>query len=91
MSENITPEAAIGDREVKEQTEHVNKLLHDLENGLDKNQHAVATELLAERAVLAAMRTRAEMDELKKNQTAATETTAIETSSTETTEGEAII
>ena len=66
MSEYITPEQAVGDAEVKAQAERVSRLLRELEGLLDANQHSTVTELLAERAVLTSMRTRAELDELKK-------------------------
>lgn len=80
MSENPTPEMAVGDREIKAQAEKVNRLLRELEPMLDDNQHQVVTELFAERAVLTAMRARVELEEAAKrhnptseNQTAPTE------------------
>lgn len=63
MAENTGPELAVDDREVQAQAERVNQLLRQLEQQLDDNQHAQVTELLAERAVLAAMRARVELDE----------------------------
>jgi hypothetical protein len=73
MSENPTPEMAVGDREIKAQAEKVNRLLRELEPMLDDNQHQVVTELFAERAVLAAMRARVELEEAAKRQTATSE------------------
>lgn len=73
MSENPTPEMAVGDREIKAQAEKVNRLLRELEPMLDDNQHQVVTELFAERAVLAAMRARVELEEVAKRQNATSE------------------
>ncbi len=69
MNDNPTPEMAVGDREIKTQAEKVNQLLHELEPMLDDNQHTVVTELLAERAVLAAMRARVELEEASRSKT----------------------
>jgi hypothetical protein len=66
MSNNPIPEMAVSDREIKAQAQGVNQLLHELEPMLDDNQHQVITELLAERAVLAAMRARVELEEVTK-------------------------
>jgi len=79
MSQNPTPEMAVGDREIKAQAERVNRLLRELEPMLDDNQHQVVTELFAERAVLAAMRARVELEETAKRQNPKTETEATST------------
>jgi hypothetical protein len=65
-------EMSADDREVQAQTQRVNEILRQLEAKLDNNQHAVVTELLAERAVLGAMRAQVELQDLKKQQTAGT-------------------
>lgn len=74
MSDNLAPvpspsEMTVDDRQVQEQAAKVNQLLRELESKLDNNQHAVVTELLAERAVLGAMRAHREIEQLKSDST----------------------
>lgn len=83
MSENTSPatpknEMTVNDRQVQEQAARVNQLLRDLETRLDNNQHTVVTELLAERAVLGAMRARRELEDLKKQRPDADKTVQVE-------------
>ncbi len=68
MSDNPNQELTGSDREITAQAGVVNQLLHDLEPMLDDSQHYTVTELLAERAVLAAMRARVELEEATKRQ-----------------------
>ncbi len=76
MSENIAPETAQDDRAIGAQIEKVSGLLQELEKMVDPTQHAILTDLLAERAVLSAMRARVELEEMQKRKAPSSSTSA---------------